>query len=185
MMKKVIMREDEIGRALIRIAHEILEHNKGVENLALVGIHTGGVCLAKRLRDIIAQIEGHPPLFGTLDINLYRDDWTRLSPQPLLKKTDLPFSIEDKSIVLIDDVIFTGRTIRAAMDALMDFGRPQRIEVAVLVDRDHRELPIMANYVGLDVSTLHEDRVDVFLKEKAGKDEVVILSNVDETYGDS
>ena len=171
------MREDEIRRTFIRIAHEILEHNKGVENLALVGIHTGGVFLAERLRDNIGKIEGRFPLFGTLDINLYRDDWTRLSPQPLLKKTDLPFPIEDKIIVLVDDVIFTGRTIRAAMDALMDFGRPKLIEVAVLVDRDHRELPIMANYVGLNVSTLREDRVDVFLKEKAKKDEVVIFSN--------
>ncbi len=171
------MREDEIRRTFIRIAHEILEHNKGVENLALVGIHTGGVFLAERLRDNIGKIEGRFPLFGTLDINLYRDDWTRLSPQPLLKKTDLPFPIEDKIIVLVDDVIFTGRTIRAAMDALMDFGRPKLIEVAVLVDRDHRELPIMANYVGLNVSTLREDRVDVFLKEKSGKDEVVIFSN--------
>jgi len=176
-MKRVIMKEDEIRRALTRIAHQILENNKGVENLALVGIHTGGVYLAKRLKDIIEKIEGRPLLFGTLDINLYRDDWTRLRQQPVIKKTDIRFPIEDKVVVLVDDVIFTGRTIRAAMDAIMDFGRPQQIQVAVLIDRDHRELPIVANYVGLSVSTVREDRVDVFLKEKAGRDEVVVFSN--------
>ena len=173
-MAKVIMTAEEMKRALMRIAYEILEHNKGGENLALIGIHTGGAFLAKRLRDIITGIEGKPPLLGTLDINLYRDDWTRLSQQPLLKKTEISFSVDDKTVILVDDVIFTGRTIRAAMDAIMDFGRPQKIEVAVLIDRDHRELPIMANYIGLYVPTAKSERVDVYLKEKDGKDEVVI-----------
>ncbi len=173
-MAKVIMTAEEMKRALMRIAYEILEHNKGGENLALIGIHTGGAFLAKRLRDIITHIEGKSPFLGTLDINLYRDDWTRLSQQPLLKKTEIPFNIDDKIVILVDDVIFTGRTIRAAMDAIMDFGRPQKIEVAVLVDRNHRELPIMANYIGLYVPTAKNERVDVYLKEKDSKDEVVI-----------
>jgi len=174
-MKKVIMTADEIKRTLLRIAYEIIEHNKGVENLVLIGIHTGGAFLAKRLQKMMADIE--PPLLplGTLDINLYRDDWTRLSQQPILKKTEIPFSVDEKNVILVDDVIFTGRTIRAAMDAIIDFGRPQKIEVAVLIDRDHRELPIMANYVGLYVPTSRDERVDVFLKEKDGRDEVVIV----------
>jgi len=169
------MTADEIKRTLLRIAYEIIEHNKGVENLVLIGIHTGGAFLAKRLQKMMADIE--PPLLplGTLDINLYRDDWTRLSQQPILKKTEIPFSVDEKNVILVDDVIFTGRTIRAAMDAIIDFGRPQKIEVAVLIDRDHRELPIMANYVGLYVPTSRDERVDVFLKEKNGRDEVVIV----------
>ncbi|MCD6319635.1 MAG: bifunctional pyr operon transcriptional regulator/uracil phosphoribosyltransferase PyrR [Candidatus Desulfofervidaceae bacterium] len=174
-MTKTIMTAVEIKRALMRIAYEILEHNKGGGNLALIGIHTGGAYLAKRLQQIIAQIEGQEPCLGILDINLYRDDWTKLNQQPVLKKTEIPFSVDDKNIVLVDDVIFTGRTIRAAMDAIMDFGRPQKIEVAVLIDRKHRELPILANYVGLYVPTAKEERVDVFLEEKDGKDEVVII----------
>lgn len=172
-MTKTIMSAAQIKRALMRIAYEILEHNKGGGNLALIGIHTGGAYLAKRLQQIIAQIEGQPYL-GTLDINLYRDDWTKLNQQPVLKKTEIPFSVDEKNIVLVDDVIFTGRTIRAAMDAIMDFGRPQKIEVAVLIDRKHRELPILANYVGLYVPTAKEERIDVLLEEKDGKDEVVI-----------
>ncbi len=169
------MTVDEIKRTLLRIAYEIIEHNKGVENLVLIGIHTGGAFLAKRLQKMMADIE--PPLLplGTLDINLYRDDWTRLSQQPILKKTEIPFSVDEKNVILVDDVIFTGRTIRAAMDAIIDFGRPQKIEVAVLIDRDHRELPIMANYIGLYVPTSRDERVDVFLKEKDGRDEVVIV----------
>jgi len=169
------MTADEIKRTLLRIAYEIIEHNKGVENLVLIGIHTGGAFLAKRLQKMMADIE--PPLLplGTLDINLYRDDWTRLSQQPILKKTEIPFSVDEKNVILVDDVIFTGRTIRAAMDAIIDFGRPQKIEVAVLIDRDHRELPIMANYIGLYVPTSRDERVDVFLKEKDGRDEVVIV----------
>lgn len=169
------MTADEIKRTLLRIAYEIIEHNKGVENLVLIGIHTGGAFLAKRLQKMMADIE--PPFLplGTLDINLYRDDWTRLSQQPILKKTEIPFSVDEKNVILVDDVIFTGRTIRAAMDAIIDFGRPQKIEVAVLIDRDHRELPIMANYVGLYVPTSRDERVDVFLKEKDGRDEVVIV----------
>ncbi len=173
-MSKVIMAGDEIKRALMRIGYEILEHNKGSQNLALVGIYTGGAYLAKRLQNIIFEIEGKKPLLGTLDINLYRDDWTRLVQQPLLKKTEISFSVDDKNIVLVDDVIFTGRTIRAAMDAIMDFGRPQKIEVAVLIDRNHRELPIMANYIGLYVPTAQEEMIDVFLSEKDDKDEVII-----------
>ncbi|HDD35782.1 MAG TPA: bifunctional pyr operon transcriptional regulator/uracil phosphoribosyltransferase PyrR [Candidatus Desulfofervidus auxilii] len=172
---KIIMKADEIKRTLMRIAYEIIEHNKGVKDLVLIGIHTGGAYLAKRLQKMIGKIELSPPL-GTLDINLYRDDWTRLAQQPILKRTEIPFSINDKIVILVDDVIFTGRTIRAAMDAIIDFGRPQKIEVAVLIDRNHRELPIMANYIGLYVPTTRDERIDVFLKEKEGKDEVVIVS---------
>jgi len=173
-MTKIIMNKEETKRVLMRIAYEILEHNKGVENLVLIGIHTGGAYLAERLKNIISHTEAQTPLLGTLDINLYRDDWTRLTYQPILKKTNIPFSVNEKNIILVDDVIFTGRTIRAAMDAIMDFGRPQKIEVAVLIDRNHRELPIMANYVGLYVPTAKEERIDVFLSEKDGRDEVIL-----------
>lgn len=169
------MSASEIKRAVLRIAYEILEHNKGVEKLALIGIHTRGVHLAERLKQIIGTTEAQVPFLGTLDINLYRDDWTRLTYQPILKRTDISFDVDEMNVIFVDDVIFTGRTIRAAMEAIIDFGRPKRIEVAVLVDRDHRELPIMANYVGLYVPTAKEEKIDVLLVEKDGKDEVVLM----------
>lgn len=172
--QKVVIDAEGIDRALTRIGYEILEKNKGVENLVLIGIRTGGVFLARRLRDKIAKIEGAELPMGILDITLYRDDLARKRKAPLLGKTDIPFSIDDMKVVLVDDVLFTGRTVRAAMDALIDFGRPKLIQLAVLVDRGHRELPIRADFVGKNLpSSLWED-VSVHLTENKGVDEVVI-----------
>jgi len=172
--RKVVMDAEGIDRALTRIAYEILEKNKGVENLALVGIRTGGVFLARRIAEKISQIEGKEVPLGILDITLYRDDLRKNRKKPLIGKTDIPFSLDDRKVVLIDDVLFTGRTVRAAMDALIDFGRPKAIQLAVLVDRGHRELPIRADFVGKNLpSSLWED-VSVNLTENKGKDEVVI-----------
>ncbi len=172
--RKVVMDAEGIDRALTRIAYEILEKNKGVENLALVGIRTGGVFLARRIAEKISRIEGKEVPLGILDITLYRDDLRKNRKKPLIGKTDIPFSLDERKVVLIDDVLFTGRTVRAAMDALIDFGRPKAIQLAVLVDRGHRELPIRADFVGKNLpSSLWED-VSVNLTENKGKDEVVI-----------
>ena len=156
----VLLDSAGINRALTRIAHEILEHNKGVENLALVGIHSGGDSLSKTLAERIARIENTDVRCGSIDIGMYRDD---LSSRGTVQigPTDIPFSLDGLSIVLVDDVLFTGRTIRAAMDALMDFGRPRAIQLAVLIDRGHRELPIRADFVGRNVPTAREEKVDV------------------------
>jgi pyrimidine operon attenuation protein/uracil phosphoribosyltransferase len=143
--------------------------------LALVGIQTRGVFLARRLAAIIETIEGVQVPTGTMDITLYRDDWTRITHHPVVQATDIPFSVDGKQVILVDDVLFTGRTIRAAMDALMDFGRAARIELVVLMDRGHRELPIMANYVGKVVETRRSETVNVLLTEKDGQDRVVLL----------
>jgi pyrimidine operon attenuation protein/uracil phosphoribosyltransferase len=143
--------------------------------LALVGIQTRGVFLARRLAAIIETIEGVQVPTGTMDITLYRDDWTRITHHPVVQATDIPFSVDGRQVILVDDVLFTGRTIRAAMDALMDFGRAARIELVVLVDRGHRELPIMANYVGKVVETRRSETVNVLLTEKDGQDRVVLL----------
>jgi pyrimidine operon attenuation protein/uracil phosphoribosyltransferase len=164
----------DIDRILTRMAHEILEKRKGAENLALIGIVTGGVFLADRLAVKIFDIDGTKIPRGDLDITLYRDDWTRIGHQPIVHKTELPFSLDGKQVILVDDVLFTGRTVRAAMDALIDFGRPDRIELAVLVDRGHRELPIEANYVGKYVETIHDMMINVYLKEKNDRDEVTV-----------
>jgi pyrimidine operon attenuation protein/uracil phosphoribosyltransferase len=172
--EQVILKGPDIDRILSRMAHEILEKRRGAENLVLIGIRTGGVFLADRLKAKILAIEGADIPRGDLDITLYRDDWTRIGHQPVVQKTDLPFSLDGKQVVLVDDVLFTGRTVRAAMDALIDFGRPDRIELAVLVDRGHRELPIQANYVGKHIETIHDTMVNVYLKEKAGRDEVAV-----------
>ena len=175
-IKKVVMDAEGIDRSLTRIAYEILEKNKGVDGIVLVGIQTGGVFLAGRLKKKIGAIEGAEIPMGVLDITLYRDDLLKNNKKPRLGKTDIPFSLDDRKVVLVDDVLFTGRTIRAAMDALIDFGRPKLIQLAVLVDRGHRELPIRADFVGKNLpSSLWED-VSVHLTEKAGKDEVVIES---------
>ncbi len=171
---KRILDAKEIDRALSRMAHEIVEVNKGIENLALVGIRTGGVPLAMRLAKKIGAIEGKAPDVGILDITLYRDDWSRLSLHPIIRKTEIPFSIDDKVIVLVDDVIYTGRTIRAALDALMDYGRPGRIELAVLVDRGRRELPIQPDFAGIFIKTAPNEHVNVYLQEVAGRDEVLL-----------
>ena len=169
------MDKENIHRALMRIAHEILEKNKGTENLCLVGIRTRGVILAGRINECIKQIEGREVSVGVLDITLYRDDLTMISAQPIVHETQINFEITGKIIVLVDDVLFTGRTIRAALDALIDFGRPASIQLAVLIDRGHRELPIRADYVGKNIPTSLDQNVKVVLQETDQKtDEVVI-----------
>jgi pyrimidine operon attenuation protein/uracil phosphoribosyltransferase len=173
--EKLIMDAHEVGRALTRIAHEILERNKGITDLALVGIRTGGVHLAHRLAKRIQEIEQGQVPIGELDITLYRDDLALRKDQPVLKKTTVPFNISDLKIVLVDDVLFTGRTIRAAMDGLIDLGRPAEIQLAVLVDRGHRQLPIKATYIGKNIPTSREENVQVFLEEEGEEDRVVIL----------
>lgn len=170
-----IMDGHEMGRALTRIAHEIVERNKGVKNLALVGIRTAGVPLAKRLQKIIRNIEQVDVPLGELDITLYRDDLGLRKNQPVLKRTDITFHISDLIVVLVDDVLFSGRTIRAAMDGLMDLGRPAEIQLAVLVDRGHRQLPIRANYVGKNIPTSRDENIRVFLEELGDYDRVCKL----------
>ncbi len=169
------MEAGDIARALTRIAHEILERNKGTKDLALVGIRTGGVHLAHRLARRIHDIEGAQVPIGELDITLYRDDLALRKDQPVLRKTSVPFNISDLKIVLVDDVLFTGRTTRAAMDGLIDLGRPAEIQLAVLVDRGHRQLPIKANYIGKNIPTSRDEIVKVLLEEEGEEDRVVIL----------
>ena len=172
----VVMDADRMSRTLTRIAHEILERNRGVEELALVGIRTRGVPLARRLAQIIKDINQHEVPTGALDITLYRDDLMRhaVGAQPVVRRTEIPFSIDDKRILLVDDVLYTGRTIRAALDALIEFGRPKAIQLVVLVDRGHRELPIKADYVGKNLPTSLSESVQVRLSEIDGRDEVEI-----------
>ena len=164
-----------MARTLSRIAHEILERHPDVKRLALVGVRRGGVPLAHRLARLIAEAAGSTPALGALDISLYRDDFTSLAAQPITKGTDILFSIDGRTVVIVDDVLFTGRTVRAALDQLIDFGRPARIELAVLVDRGHRELPIRADYVGRTLATAREEAVQVLLREEDGRDEVVLV----------
>ncbi len=169
-----ILNAEEIDRIMTRITHEILEKHKGTGNLAFIGIQRRGVYLAKRIQSEIHRIEGVEIPTGDMDITLYRDDWTRISHNPVVQTTEISFSVDGKKVILVDDVLFTGRTIRAAMDALIDFGRPGRIELAVLVDRGHRELPIRADYVGKFVETRWSETVNVLLTEYDGEDQVVI-----------
>ncbi|HHV82361.1 MAG TPA: bifunctional pyr operon transcriptional regulator/uracil phosphoribosyltransferase PyrR [Tepidanaerobacter syntrophicus] len=173
--KARIMDEKAIDRTLIRISHEIIEKNKGVEDLALVGIRRRGVPLARRLAKYISSIEGVEVPVGILDITLYRDDLSSLTLQPVVRKTEINFNIADKNIILVDDVIYTGRTIRAALDALADLGRAKSIQLAVLIDRGHRELPIRPDYVGKNVPTSNDEIVEVRLEEIDGENSVVIL----------
>lgn len=174
MVKNVCMDADEIERSLTRIAHQILENNHGAGNIALVGIVTRGDLLAKRLAEKIAEIEGTQVPLGSLDISFYRDDFAiHLAPE--VHSTNILFDIDDLNIILVDDVLFTGRTIRAALDALMDIGRPATVQLAVLVDRGHRELPIRADYVGKNVPSAADENVRLFLEEVDGKSEVEIL----------
>lgn len=167
-----LMSPAEIRRATVRIAHEIVEQNKGCQDLVLIGIRTRGAPLAERIAQSIAGFEGEQPPVGTLDIGLYRDDLQRLAGPPRLRPTDIPVSIEGMRVVLVDDVLYTGRTIRAALDAVADHGRPQRIQLAVLIDRGHRELPIRPDYVGKNVPTAHSENVRVRLVETDGIDAV-------------
>jgi len=172
--ERVVLDAEAIERALTRVAHEILERNKGTEQLALVGIRSRGDFLARRLRDKIRQIENVEVPTGIIDITLYRDDLGTSQQQPEVRGTDIPFAVEGRRIVLVDDVLYTGRTIRAALDALIDFGRPRNVQLVVLVDRGHRELPIRADYVGKNLPTAVNESVRVRLKESGGRDEVVI-----------
>ncbi|MBN2122654.1 MAG: bifunctional pyr operon transcriptional regulator/uracil phosphoribosyltransferase PyrR [Deltaproteobacteria bacterium] len=176
MKKSVILREDQIQERIQKIASEILARNDSPEELLLVGIRTGGAYLAGRLQEAIAAMNVPRPSAGTLDITLYRDDWTRIGTAPLVGKTELPFSIDDKVVILVDDVLFTGRTVRAAMDALIDLGRPKRIELAILVDRGDRdrELPIRADYIGALWHTSSHETVNVYLREAGFEDQVTV-----------
>ncbi len=175
-MSKELLNSKDLERALKRIAHEIIEKNNGTENLCLVGIQKGGIILAQRLASQIEAIEGGHIEIGALDITFYRDDLNMKKEQPIVKTTDITFSITDKTVVLVDDVLFTGRSIRSAMDALIDFGRPSSIQLAVLIDRGHRELPIRADYVGKNIPTSFNDRVEVYLKEKNEDEKVLLIS---------
>ncbi len=177
--KNVIMDEMGMKRALTRIAHEIIERNKGVEKVAVVGIRRRGGPLAQRLAARIEEIEGVKVPVGILDITLYRDDLTTLASQPLVHRTEVNFDINDLTIVLVDDVLYTGRTVRAAMDALIDLGRPNAIQLAVLVDRGHRELPIKADFIGKNVPTSRQEIISVQVKEMDNKDGVVIQEVID------
>ena len=176
-----VMDADRMSRALTRVSHEILERNRGLDEIALVGIRSRGEHLARRLAERLSSITGQPVPTGVLDITLYRDDLMRqaVGPQPLVRKTDIPFSIDERIILLVDDVLYTGRTVRAALDALIDFGRPQAIQLVVLVDRGHRELPIKADYVGKNLPTSRRESVQVLLEEVDGHDEVVIQAEGD------
>ncbi|WP_425061055.1 Bifunctional protein PyrR [Sporomusa carbonis] len=178
--KAIIMDAQAIKRALTRVAHEIVERNKGVGDLTLVGIRTRGVPLAQRIAEEIKRIEGIELPVGVLDITLYRDDLSTLAYQPIVHETLIPFSINGKKIVLIDDVLFTGRTVRAALDAIIDIGRPSAIQLAVLIDRGHRELPIRADYVGKNVPTSSREIVSVQLTSTDDAEQVVIKEFTEE-----
>ena len=175
----VVMDGDRLSRSLTRIAHEIVERNRGIDDLALVGIRERGVPIARRIAKQLHEITGSDVPTGALDITLYRDDLMRqaVGPQPLVRSTDIPFDLDDRVILLVDDVLYTGRTIRAALDALIDFGRPKAIQLVVLVDRGHRELPIKADYVGKNVPKSRRESVQVRLEEVDGHDEVVIQTD--------
>ncbi|MES9682338.1 MULTISPECIES: bifunctional pyr operon transcriptional regulator/uracil phosphoribosyltransferase PyrR [Bacillaceae] len=175
--KAIILDELAIRRGLTRIAHEMLENNKGIENVVLVGIKTRGVYLAKRIAERIKQIEGKEVIMGDLDITLYRDDLSTKTEnkEPLVKGSNVPVDLTNKKVILVDDVLYTGRTVRAAMDAVMDLGRPAQIQLAVLVDRGHRELPVRADYVGKNIPTSSNEKVVVALKETDDHDKVSIF----------
>jgi len=177
MSERTLLSAEDMQRALVRVAHEIVERNKGAKDLVLVGMQTRGVPLARRLATAIQSLEGINVPVGSLDISLYRDDLSSLSLKPTVHRTDIPVDITDKQIILVDDVFYTGRSIRAAMDALIDLGRPQSIQLAVLVDRGHRELPIRADYVGKNIPTSKNEEIKVDIKEVDGEDKVIIVSS--------
>lgn len=174
MESRTILNANDLSLTVNRIGLQILEKNHDTENLAIVGIHTCGVFLAQRIKFIIFRETGLELPYGTLDINLYRDDWSLITQNPVVKTTDIGFTVEGKDIILVDDVLFTGRTIRAAMDALMDYGRPRSIQLAVLVDREGRELPIQADYIGISTVVRSEENIKVLLEEHDDRDEVVL-----------
>lgn len=174
MIERTILNKREIARALTRLAHEILEKNRGIDNLAVVGIRTRGAHLASRLVREINRIEECEIPNGIVDITMYRDDLQAIGPQPIIRGTDIPFDIEGRVIVLVDDVLYTGRTVRAAIDAIIDFGRPRRIWLTVLVDRGHRQFPIAPDFVGETVPTRKEEKVEVLVEEKDGEDAVIL-----------
>ncbi|MFC2058097.1 bifunctional pyr operon transcriptional regulator/uracil phosphoribosyltransferase PyrR [Chloroflexota bacterium] len=176
MLEKAVMSAEEIRRALVRIAYQVVEKNGGSKDLVLIGVHTRGVPLAYRIAAAIKEFEHVDIPVGSLDIRLHRDDLKLLEEQPVIRPSDIPTDITDKSVILIDDVLFTGRTIRAAMDALIDFGRPRSIQLAVLIDRGHREIPIRANFVGKNIPSSKNERIMVLLKENDGRDAVVIMN---------
>ena len=171
----VLMDEAAINRALIRISHEIVEHNGGLENVAVIGIQKRGVPLATRIRNTLEEIEGIKVPMGILDITFYRDDLSTLSAHPVVHGTDIPFNVNDKKIILIDDVLFTGRTTRAAIENIFDMGRPENIQLAILIDRGHRQLPFRADYVGKNRPTSLSEHIDVEVKEVDGQDRVLLL----------
>lgn len=175
-LKKKIVDADGIRRALTRIAHEIVERNRGIEDLVIIGIRTRGVPLARRLAEKIREFEGVEVPVGILDITLYRDDLSMIAQQPIVHSTEIPFDISGKKVVLVDDVLYTGRTVRAALDALTDLGRPRVIELAILVDRGHRELPIRADFVGKNLPTSRDEVVSVNLVEVDGEDSILLLN---------
>jgi pyrimidine operon attenuation protein/uracil phosphoribosyltransferase len=177
MSERTLLSAEDMQRALVRVAHEIVERNKGAKDLVLVGMQTRGVPLARRLATTIQGLEGINVPVGSLDISLYRDDLSSLSLKPTVHRTDIPVDVTDKQIILVDDVFYTGRSIRAAMDALIDLGRPQSIQLAVLVDRGHRELPIRADYVGKNIPTSKNEEIKVDIKEVDGEDKVSIVSS--------
>ena len=177
MAEKVIMSAEEMRRALVRIAHEVIERNHGPEGLIFIGLYTRGVPLATRIARYAKAIEDADIPVGALDIGPYRDDLSDLETPPQLRPNDIPGVIAGRRVVLVDDVLYTGRSIRAAMDALVDFGRPQRIQLAVLVDRGHRELPVRPDYVGKNVPTSRKEEIEVRLREVDGKDEVAIIGS--------
>jgi pyrimidine operon attenuation protein/uracil phosphoribosyltransferase len=174
-VRQVLMDGERLSRTLSRMAHEMVERHPDMKGVVLVGIRSRGVPLAHRLARLIKQACGSEPPVGALDITLYRDDLTMIAPHPIMKGTEIPVSIDDRTVILTDDVLFTGRTVRAALDELIDFGRPARIELAVVVDRGHRELPIRADYAGKGLTTSREEIVQVQLREEDGEDRVLLL----------
>ncbi len=174
-MKKILGTED-IRRTLYRLTHQVLEKNPNPGELVLIGIQTRGIYLAKRVQNLIKELEGLDVPLGVLDITLYRDDLTAIGPKPLVKETRISFNLSNKTVILVDDVLFTGRTARAALDEIMDFGRPKSIQFLVLIDRGYRELPIRADFVGKNIPTSREELVEVRLKEIDGEDEVIVMN---------
>lgn len=171
-MEVTLLTSEDMARTLERLAYEVLERRRSPDDLLLVGIQRRGVDLARRLARIVGERVGHDIPLGTLDINLYRDDWTSLAAMPALGASSIPLPLEGRQVILVDDVLYTGRTVRAALEAILDYGRPNRVELLVLVDRGHRELPIHADYVGRNVNTSRAEQVNVLLKERDGVDEV-------------